>query len=70
MAEHGTVKWYSVAKGYGFLVRETTGEEVFFHHSQVDDASLPLQTGDRVSVEVVDDPKGLRGHDVRRLGDA
>jgi len=29
-----------------------------------------LQTGDRVSVEVVDDPKGLRGHDVRRLGDA
>jgi cold shock protein len=69
VAEHGTVKWYSVARGYGFLVREATGEEVFFHHSQVAAAS-PLETGDRVSFEVVEDPKGLRGHGVRRADDA
>lgn len=68
MAEQGIVKWYSVAKGYGFLIREATGEEVFVHHSQVDAASFPLREGDRVNVEVTDSPKGLRGKGVRRLG--
>ncbi len=61
MAEKGIVQWYSVAKGYGFVRRAETGEDVFVHHSAVTDAGLQLTAGEEVSFEVVEGPKGLRG---------
>ncbi len=65
MTEHGTVKWYSIAKGYGFLTRESTGEDVFVHYTAVaDPETLPLADGEKVSFEVEDSPKGLRSRNV------
>ncbi len=66
MPEQGIVKWYSLARGYGFIRREGAPEEddVFVHHSEVPD---PLAEGERVSFEVVDSPKGLKARNVQRV---
>ena len=75
----GIVKWYSLAKGYGFIRRidseqtgddEQTGEEledIFVHHSAV--TGEPLAEDERVSFEIAEGPKGLKALDVRRAVD-
>ena len=50
----GTVKWFNVLKGYGFLRPEGGGEDVFVHISAVQAAGLKgLEAGQRVTFEVV-----------------
>jgi CspA family cold shock protein len=65
--ETGTVKWYDSRKGYGFIKRDS-GEDIFVHHSAIQDASgMGLQDGDRVSFVVGEGRKGPAAHDVRRI---
>ena len=54
----GTVKWFNVAKGFGFIEQEG-GKDVFVHHSAIQsDGFKSLQEGERVSFDVVDGAKG------------
>jgi cold shock protein len=64
----GRVKWYSRAKGYGFLVSQgSTGEvDVFVHHSALGDLR-DLEPGERVRFHWVDAEKGPLAKDVERL---
>ena len=50
----GTVKWFNVLKGYGFIRPEGGGEDVFVHVSAVQAAGLNgLDEGQRLAFEVV-----------------
>ncbi len=50
----GTVKWFNVLKGYGFILPEGGGKDVFVHISAVQAAGLNgLDEGQRVTFAVV-----------------
>jgi cold shock CspA family protein len=56
MRQQGRVKWFSDAKGYGFIVPDSGGEDCFVHISSLDGASL--REGDRVLFEIQDSSRG------------
>lgn len=60
----GTVKWFSDAKGFGFLVQDN-GVEVFCHISAImGEGYRSLAEGQRVRFDVVKGPKGLQAANV------
>lgn len=65
---HGMVKWFSNAKGYGFICPDEGGEDVFAHFSAVMmDGYKTLRRGQRVEFEVIHGPKGLHAQEIRPL---
>jgi CspA family cold shock protein len=57
--ETGTVKWYSSVKGFGFIVRDQGGKDIFVHASVLQRSGLiNLSEGQRVVVGVVEGRKG------------
>ena len=50
----GTVKWFNVQKGFGFIQPEGGGQDVFVHITAVQAAGLNgLDDGQKVTYEVV-----------------
>jgi cold shock protein len=50
----GTVKWFNVQKGYGFIQPEGGGQDVFVHISAVERAGLTgLNEGQSIEYELV-----------------
>lgn len=55
----GTVKWFNDAKGFGFIVPEEGGEDVFVHHSNIQGTGFKtLAEGQSVSFEMEQGQKG------------
>jgi cold shock protein len=62
----GTVKWFSVEKGMGFVETGDGGKDVFVHISAVQRSQLSgLSEGQRVTMQVVETPKGRQATSVR-----
>ena len=50
----GTVKWFNVQKGFGFIQPDGNGRDVFVHISAVERSGLSsLTEGQRVSFDIV-----------------
>jgi CspA family cold shock protein len=65
--ETGTVKWFNVRKGYGFITRDQ-GDDVFVHFRNIDGTGRRSVTeGQRVSFVVTTGDKGLQADKVNDL---
>ena len=56
----GTVKWFNNAKGYGFILPENGGDELFAHYSAISmDGYKTLKAGQAVNFDIAQGEKGL-----------
>ena len=60
----GTIKRIQRDKGFGFI-RDTSGQELFFHRSAVQGSFDSLTEGQRVSFDEEQSAKGPRAGNVR-----
>jgi CspA family cold shock protein len=62
--ETGTVKWFNVRKGYGFITRDA-GDDVFVHFRNIEGSGRrAIEEGQRVSFVVTTGDKGLQADEV------
>jgi cold shock protein len=55
----GTVKWYNAQKGYGMIVPDGGGRDVFVHISAVQRSGMrALEEGESVSYHIEQGPQG------------
>jgi len=67
MGKVGRIKWFSDAKGYGFIEQED-GEDVFVHYSTIQGEGFKtLAEGQQVEFEFTQGPKGLQATKVTKL---
>ncbi len=65
--ETGTVKWFNVKKGYGFITRDQ-GDDVFVHYRNIEGGGRRgVNEGQRVSFVVIDGDKGLQADEVTTI---
>jgi len=61
----GTVKWFSAPKGFGFIQRDGSNEDVFVHFSAIrTEGYRTLKEGQKVKFLLVTGDKGLQAEDV------
>jgi CspA family cold shock protein len=61
----GTVKWFSDAKGYGFITPDGGAADVFVHHGGINGTGFKtLAEGAKVSFDVTQGPKGDQASNV------
>ncbi len=62
----GTVKWFNNAKGFGFILPEDGGEDLFAHFSAIDmNGYKTLKAGQAVEFGVIKGDKGLHATSIR-----
>lgn len=59
----GKVKFYNESKGFGFIIANDNGEEIFVHVSGLQDE---IRENDDVEYEVAQGRKGLNAVNVRK----
>jgi CspA family cold shock protein len=56
---NGTVKWFDSTKGYGFITRDDTEQDVFVHFTAIQgEGYRSLEEGQQVTFEIGQGPKG------------
>lgn len=64
----GKVKWFNAEKGFGFIVSEETGKDIFVHFSAINqDGYKALAEGDMVSYEIKETERGQQAINVSKI---
>lgn len=62
----GSVKWFSNQKGFGFIIPDDGGDELFVHHSNIEmEGYRTLSDGQQVEFEPAEGQKGPEATNVR-----
>lgn len=61
----GVVKFFNEGKGFGFIVDDADGRDIFVHITGLNGATI--REKDRVEFEVVEGKKGLNAVKVRKI---
>jgi cold shock protein len=63
----GTVKWFDVDKGFGFIKPDDGSEDVFVHHSSIAGGGFKsLQEGEKVTYELTRSRRGMQAANVSK----
>lgn len=69
--QKGVVKWFNNTKGYGFILADNGGGDVFAHYSAIDmDGYKTLKAGQTVQFEAEQGPKGLHARRIHAAENA
>lgn len=64
----GIVKWFNNAKGFGFILPEGGGGDIFAHYSSINmEGYKTLKAGQAVKFETVNGPKGLHATNIHAV---
>ena len=67
----GTVKWFNNAKGFGFILPEDEGEDLFAHYSSIEmDGYRTLKAGQSVTFEIEEGDKGRHAKNIKAIEQA
>lgn len=66
--QQGKVKWFNNSKGFGFIVPDSGGSDIFAHFSQIKmEGYRTLKTGQAVTYILVNGEKGPQAQDIQPL---
>jgi len=70
LMSRGTIKWFNEAKGFGFILPDGGGKDIFVHYSGIVMKGFKtLAEGERVEYEMETGPDGkLQASNVRKEG--
>ncbi|MFK7863986.1 MAG: cold-shock protein [Pseudohongiellaceae bacterium] len=61
----GQVKWFNNAKGFGFILPDDGGDDLFAHYSAIGmEGYKTLKAGQLVTFETIEGPKGLHAANI------
>ncbi len=61
----GTVKFFNESKGFGFIVDDNSGQEIFVHVTAL--GGTHIRENDKVSFDVVEGKRGLNAENVSKM---
>ena len=62
----GQVKWFNNAKGFGFILPDDGGDDLFAHYSSIEvEGYKTLKAGQPVTFEMVEGPKGMHATNIK-----
>lgn len=69
MAQRGTVKWFNPQKGFGFIIPDDGGKDVFVHISAVEAAGMrALTEGQKLEFELQENRGRMAAANLKTVG--
>ena len=67
----GQVKWFNNAKGFGFILPDEGGNDLFAHYSSIGmEGYKTLKAGQLVTFDTIEGPKGLHAANIHAVIEA